>query len=80
MRGDYAGAEVPLNRVVSTSPKTDTEYTRSANNLGVLAELHGDRRKAAQLYADALSVLAGAAGSPERQVLEANLARIRGVH
>ena len=80
LRGDYAGAEVPLNRVVSTSPKTVTAYARSLNNLAVLAELHGDRPKAEQLYADALRALTGAADSPERQTLEANLARIRGVH
>jgi hypothetical protein len=80
LRGDYDGAEAPLNRVVSTSPKTVTAYARSVNNLGVLAELRGDRPKAEQLYADALRALAGAADSPERQALEANLARIRGVH
>jgi hypothetical protein len=78
LRGDYDGAEAPLNRVVSTSPKTDPEYARSVNNLGVLAELRGDARKAQQHYADALGALAGAS-SPERQALEANLARIRGV-
>jgi tetratricopeptide (TPR) repeat protein len=80
LRGDYDGAEAPLNRVVSTSPKADIAYARSVNNLGVLAELRGDRPKAEQLYADALLALTGAADSPERQTLEANLARIRGEH
>ncbi|HTB12437.1 MAG TPA: tetratricopeptide repeat protein [Bryobacteraceae bacterium] len=80
LRGDYDGAEAPLNRVVSTSSKTDTEYASSVNNLGVLAEIHGDQRKAAELYAKGLLALTGARGSPERQALEANLARIRGVH
>lgn len=80
LHGDYSGAEAPLNRVLSTAPKTDPAYAQSVNNLGVLAELRGDRRKAEQLYADALLALTGAADSPERQTLEANLARIRGAH
>ena len=76
LRGDYDGAEAPLNRVVSTSPKTDLAYARSLNNLAVLAELRGDSRKAERLYTDALR--AGSSPPPERQALETNLARIRG--
>jgi tetratricopeptide (TPR) repeat protein len=78
LRGDYDGAEAPLSRAVSTSPKTDIAYPRSLNNLGVLSELRGDRRKAEALYADALRAPAGSP-APERQALESNLARVRGV-
>lgn len=73
LRGDYDGAETALNRVVSTSPKTDPAYALSLNNLGVLAELRGDKRKAEAYYADAL-LSAGA----DRKSVEANLARVRG--
>jgi tetratricopeptide (TPR) repeat protein len=81
LRGDYDAAEAPLSRVVSISPKADIDHARSLNNLGVLAELRGDRRKAEQLYTDASRALTGAADSPalERQAVERNLARIKGV-
>ena len=51
------------------------------NNLAVLAELRGDRRKAEALYAEAQRALEEAADSPaqERRVVETNLARIRGL-
>jgi Flp pilus assembly protein TadD len=79
LRRDYDGAEVPLSRVISTSPKTDIAYARSLNNLGVLAELRGDKRKAEALYSDALRAAPDA--SPlDRQSLETNLARIKGAH
>ena len=82
LRGDYPAAEAPLNQAVSASPKSDLAYARSANNLGVLAELRGDRRKAEAFYADALRTFAAVAGAPalERQAVEANLARSKGLH
>lgn len=82
LRGDYPAAEAPLNRAISASPKSDLAYARSANNLGVLAELRGDRRKAEAFYADALRTFAAVAGAPalERQAVEANLARSKGLH
>jgi hypothetical protein len=81
LNGNYDGAEAPLSQAVSKSPKTDIVYGRSVNNLAVLAELRGDRRKAEALYADAQHALAGVADSPaeERRVVEVNLARIRGL-
>jgi hypothetical protein len=81
LRGDYDGADAPLSQAVSTSPKPGIAYGRSVNNLGVLAELRGDRRKAEALYADALRAFAAVADSPaqERQVVETNLARIKGL-
>jgi tetratricopeptide (TPR) repeat protein len=81
LNGNYDGAEAPLSQAVAKSPKTDIVYGRSVNNLAVLAELRGDRRKAEALYADAQRALAGIADSPaqERRVVEANLARIRGL-
>jgi hypothetical protein len=79
LRGDYDGAATPLNQAVSKSPKTDSMYGRCLNNLGVLAELRGDRRKAEALYADALRVFAGIPDfSPqERSAVDTNLARLR---
>jgi hypothetical protein len=80
LRGDYDGAEAPLNQAVAKSPKTNILYGRSVNNLGVLAELRGDRRKAEALYTDAQRAFAGVADSPaqDRRAVETNLARIRG--
>ena len=74
LRGDYQNAEAPLNRAASAS------YAQSMNNLGVLAELRGDRRAAESHYADALHALTGAAtpAEMERRIIEANLARVRG--
>ncbi len=82
LRGDYEGAEAPLRRAISLSSKSDIAYARSTNNLGVLAETRGDRRKAEALYVDALRALAGVADVParERQVIETNLARSQGAH
>jgi Flp pilus assembly protein TadD len=81
LNGNYDGAEAPLSQAVAESPKTDIVYGRSVNNLAVLAELRGDRRKAEALYADAQRALAAVADSPaqERRVVESNLARIRGL-
>ena len=78
LRGDYDGAEAPLSWALSMSAKMNTPYARSLNNLGVLSELRGDRQKAEALY---LNALRAAADFPvaERQALETNLARVRGV-
>jgi hypothetical protein len=80
--GAYGGAEAQLSQAVSMSPKTDTVYGRSLNNLGVIAELRGDRPKAEAFFTDALRALAAIANSPEqdRRVVEANLARLRSSH
>jgi hypothetical protein len=80
LRADYRGAEAPLSRAAATSPKTDPAYARSVNNLGVLAELRGDRRQAESRYADAVQAFASMPDSSdqERRAAEANLARIRG--
>ena len=71
--GNYAAADAPLNRAASFA------YGRSLNNLGVLAELRGDRRKAEALYADALRAFE-TAPAQERQAVEENLARVKGSH
>jgi Flp pilus assembly protein TadD len=80
--GDYANAEAPLQQAVSKSPKSDIVYARTLNNLGVLAELRGDTRKAESLYANALRTLAGVANASvqEHQAVETNLARVKGLH
>src|SRR6266850_2786000 len=76
--GDYDRAEAPLRQAMSQLPATDSVYPRSVNNLGVLAELQGDRSKAKELYTEALRVFAGIAGGSEqeRRLIETNLARL----
>jgi tetratricopeptide (TPR) repeat protein len=79
LHGDYGGAESPLSQAVSRAPAADSAHVRSLNNLGVLAELRGDRRKAQELYAEALGALKGIsnASGQERRAVETNLARLR---
>ncbi len=74
LRGEYDGAESNLLRAASATSKTDPVYGHIKNNLGVLAELRGDRDKAAASYNDAL----GAYPGDQRQTVERNLARVRG--
>jgi tetratricopeptide (TPR) repeat protein len=73
LRGEYGGAESLLLRAASAS-KTDPVYGQIKNNLGVLAELRGDRDKAAASYNDAR----GASPGDQRQIVERNLSRVRG--
>jgi Flp pilus assembly protein TadD len=79
LHGDYGGAESPLSQAVSRAPAADSARARSLNNLGVLAELRGDQRKAQALYAEALGALKGIpnASGQERRAVETNLARLR---
>jgi len=74
LRGEYGGAESFLLRAASAASKADPVYGQIRNNLGVLAELRGDRNKAAASYDDALGTNAG----DQRQIVERNLARARG--
>jgi len=74
LRGESGGAESLLLRAASAVSKTDPLYGQIENNLGVLAELRGDRNKAAASYRDAL----GASPGEQWQTLERNLARVRG--
>ncbi len=74
LRGEYGGAEPLLLRAASAASKTDPIYGQIQNNLGVLAELRGDREKAAADYNDAL----GANPGDQRQIMERNLSRVRG--
>ena len=46
LRGEYGGAEPLLLHAASAASKTDPIYGQIQNNLGVLAELRGDRDKA----------------------------------
>jgi tetratricopeptide (TPR) repeat protein len=79
LRGNFEGVEELLNEAGSKSVATDDTSGRSLNNLGVLAELHGDRRKAETLYVNALRALLDIPDAPsqERAAVEANLARVR---
>jgi hypothetical protein len=74
LRGEYGGAESLLLRADSATSKTDPIYGQIQNNLGVLAELRGDRDRAATGYHNAL----GANPEDQRQIVERNLARVRG--
>jgi hypothetical protein len=74
LRGEYDGAESHLLRAASAASKTDPVYGQIQNNLGVLAELRGDRDKAAASYNDAR----GASPGDQRQIVERNLDRVRG--
>ncbi len=82
LQGQYGAAEAALNQAVSKSLKTDSVYGRNLNDLGVLAELRGDRRKAQAFYTDAMRAFAGIPDSSEqdRRVAQANLARLRSAH
>jgi hypothetical protein len=74
LRSEYDGAKSHLLRAASATSKTDPVYGQIQNNLGVLAELRGERDKAAASYHDAL----GASPGEQRQTVERNLARVRG--
>lgn len=74
LRGESDGAESHLLRAASAISKTDPVYGQIQNNLGVLAELRGERDKAVASYYNAL----GASPAEQRQTVERNLARVRG--
>jgi uncharacterized protein (TIGR03437 family) len=82
LRGDYQAAEAPLTRSGDTPHDSGLEYARRMNNLGVLAELRGQRTEARAQYSAALQAFAQIPEAPEqeRHAVEANLARIRGAH
>jgi len=79
LRGDYGGAEAPLSQAVAISSKTGRAYAWGVNNLGVLAEVRGDRQKAANLYGDAARAIADVKDVPaqQRQAVEGNLSRVK---
>lgn len=72
LRGDHAAAEANLTTALAKSPASDIVHARAANNLGVLAELRGDRQRAASLYQDAIRSPAG-----EQSIIGKNLARVK---
>lgn len=82
LRGDYSGAAQPLAAAISKSTRGDVLYARGMNNLGVLTEVRGDRKKAADLYGEASRVFAAShdASDEERRAAETNFARVRGSH
>jgi hypothetical protein len=79
LRGDLGGAQAPLNQALSGGTRRNAQFARSLNNIGVLAELRGDRRLAESSYADALRALSTLAdtATADRQVVERNLSRLR---
>jgi hypothetical protein len=74
LRGKFDPAAALLSKAASAVSKTDPLYSQLENNLGVLAELRGDRAKAAAGYSNALTAIP----AEQRQTVERNLARVRG--
>jgi tetratricopeptide (TPR) repeat protein len=75
LRGEYSAAELLLLRAASATSQTDPVYGQIENNLGVLAEIQGDRDKAVTSYDHAR----GASPGDQLQIVERNLARVRGL-
>jgi tetratricopeptide (TPR) repeat protein len=77
LRGDYDSAQKILdaNGVLVLNQKSRAEHY---NNLGVLAEAHGDRQQAESFYGRALEALSQNS-SNSRKVVEANLTRVKGL-
>ena len=73
LRGEYGSAESHLLRAASGTSKTDPVYGQIQNNLGVLAELRGERDGAAASYRIAMAALP----AEQRQTVERNLSRVR---
>jgi tetratricopeptide (TPR) repeat protein len=79
LRGDYDLAGKLLDQE-NTSSDQKSEASR-LNNLGVLAELHGNKQQAESLYAQALQSLGQVQDAlQEQKLVEANLTRIKGMH
>ena len=78
MRGDYKNARTALTAAMAKLPKTEAGYARGANNLGVIAELSGERKEAKSFYSESLRVFAAIPGASaeERRAVERNLARV----
>ena len=75
-RGDSAGARRIAEQAAKLTADSAAADYSDINNLGVIAELRGDKGKAESLYRQALG-----AGPPDtaRTSIEENLARVRGV-
>jgi Flp pilus assembly protein TadD len=80
LKGESKDAQRLLGQVHLAPDAWGVGFARCANNLGVLAEVGGDRRKAERYYADALRAFGSAPETPtqDRRAIEANLARIKG--
>lgn len=78
LRGDYDSAD-KLLRGESPIPTRPNFRAERLNNLGVLAEIRGDRAKAESFYIQALALLPQNLPD-ERRITEANLARVKGLH
>jgi len=73
--GDSAKAISLAQHASVATFDADLSSRDDLNNAAVIAELHGDRGKAAELYSRALQASPSA---PDRQVIEANFARLKG--
>lgn len=78
LRGDYDSAHKLLdaNAGFASNRKSRADHL---NNLGVLAEARGDREQAKSFYGRALEALPQTLPKA-RKVVEANLARVKGLH
>jgi tetratricopeptide (TPR) repeat protein len=78
LRGDPSAAEARLSQAFSGFARPGLAFARLSNNRGVLAELQGDWKRAADLYTQSLNAFAALLGSgDERRLVEKNLARIK---
>jgi Flp pilus assembly protein TadD len=74
LRGDYDSGQKLLDGL----PSNQNLGADCLNNLGVLAEARGDRQRAESSYRRALETLSQSS-STARKVVEANLARVKGL-
>jgi len=72
---DSAQKVLTQNAIASSTQRLAADRL---NNLGVLAEMRGDRQGAKAFYSRALDALSES--SRQRMVMEANLARVKGLH
>jgi Flp pilus assembly protein TadD len=82
LKNETTDAQRLLGQVHLAPGASGVGFARCANNLGVLAELGGDRRKAERFYADALRAFGSAPETPtqDRRAIQTNLVRIKGSH
>lgn len=72
--GDAQGAQAPLKSALANA---GANYGSVTNNLGVAAELAGDRARAVSYYSDAVRFFSSAGAEADRRAAETNLARLK---
>jgi hypothetical protein len=81
---DYQAGDIPAAeqdyKLLLASAAMPSDRAEAQNNLGATAELRGDQAAARAFYQDALRTLGDSqtSSTPDRQIIEANLARLAG--